>query len=221
MHFRPGLLIGALLLIAASCGDSSTRGADEALPSIAQDESPSTTSPASPPATSPASPPVTESPEDGAAITSPGEDPPETPTTVATVGQAPSTTSGGETTAPAASEGSGEAVFEQGDIDPGLQPFIDQAIADLAARNSVDPSDITVLSAVLVVWPDASLGCPQPGMVYTQVPVDGSVIELGSDGKVHRYHTGGQQGPFLCEQQLDKTPPTGDVGLGGTSDSDY
>ena len=101
-------------------------------------------------------------------------------------------------------------MYEQGDIDPGLQPFITMAVDDLAARLDIDPADITPLSGVLVVWPDGALGCPRPGMQYTQVPVDGSVIELGAGGRVYRYHTGGSTTPFLCDQPLTEKPPTED-----------
>ncbi len=68
-------------------------------------------------------------------------------------------------------------------------------------RAAVEPEQITVVSAEAVVWPDASLGCPQPGMRYAQVPVDGALIQLEAAGRVYPYHTGGNQvEPFLCEQ---------------------
>ena len=107
-------------------------------------------------------------------------------------------------------EGSTDTVYEQGDIDPGLQPFITMAVDDLATRLDVDPAEITPLSGVLVVWPNGALGCPRQGMQYTQVPVDGSVIELGVGGRVYRYHSGGSTPPFLCDQPLTQKPSTGD-----------
>ena len=58
-----------------------------------------------------------------------------------------------------------------------------------------------------VDWPDASLGCPQPDMVYTQVPVDGTLILLSVAGQVYEYHGGGWTDPFLREQVI-KTKPT-------------
>ncbi len=110
-------------------------------------------------------------------------------------------------------KGSTDTVYERGDIDEGLRPFIDQATSDLATRLSIDPTAVTVLSAVLVTWPDSSLGCPQPGMQYAQVATDGSIIELGvgAEGNevVHRYHTGGSRGPFLCDQPLERKPAAG------------
>lgn len=108
--------------------------------------------------------------------------------------------------------GSSEALFA-GDFDPGLDPFVDRAVADLAVRLDVDPDEVTPVSAVLVIWPNSSIGCPLPGMEYLQVLQDGSLIELEHDGTVYRYHTGGSRTtPFLCDQPL-ATPP---VTTGGT-----
>ncbi len=97
-------------------------------------------------------------------------------------------------------------LYPAGDIDPGLAPFIDQATVDLAALLDVPATDIGTHAAVLVVWPDASLGCPQKDMRYKQVPTDGSVIELTHQGTTYRYHTGGTRGPFQCPVPLLKAP---------------
>jgi hypothetical protein len=91
-------------------------------------------------------------------------------------------------------------------IDPGVQPEIDLAVADLAARLSVDPSTITVVSAAFVVWPDKGLGCPQHGMEYLQVQVDGTLIELAAGGERYRYHSGESRPPFLCERTFSAGP---------------
>ncbi len=88
---------------------------------------------------------------------------------------------------------------EPGTIDPGLQPYIDIAVADLAQRLGIDASNIAVVSAEVTVWNDASLGCPEPGMNYAQVLEDGSLIVLEAQGTAYRYHSGGFRQPFLCE----------------------
>lgn len=112
--------------------------------------------------------------------------------------------------------GSDTPLFDSGDIDPGLGSLVDLAIKDLANRLEVASTDIEVHSAVLVVWPDSSLGCPHPDMVYRQVPEDGSLIELSHGGKIYSYHTGGTRStPFLCAQPLKEAPPAGDIGLSG------
>ncbi len=102
--------------------------------------------------------------------------------------------------------GATETVYEVGMIDAGLAPFVAIAVDDLAVRLDVPPDSIDVLTAVLVVWPNGALGCPEPGRSYTQVMTDGSVIELGVDGLVYRYHSGGSVTPFPCERPLDPVP---------------
>ena len=85
-------------------------------------------------------------------------------------------------------------------VDAALAPLVATAVADLTQRLGVDPSQVSVLSARAVTWPDRGLGCPQPGMVYPQVQVDGAKIELTVGGTVYAYHSGGSRGPFLCEK---------------------
>jgi hypothetical protein len=107
-----------------------------------------------------------------------------------------------------------------GTIEPGLEALIHLAQEDLAQRLSIPIEQIEVLEARSVVWPDSSLGCPQPGMRYKQVPQDGSLIKLAVDGGVYEYHSGGGREPFLCEPaslvpkatapKLDLTPPGSD-----------
>jgi hypothetical protein len=99
-------------------------------------------------------------------------------------------------------------------VDPGLEPLIVLAKEDLAARLSIAESAIDVLEAIAVVWPNAGLGCPQPGMAYKQIPMDGSLIRLQANGKVYEYHSGGGRDPFLCEQPLkiqEDAPPQIDL----------
>ncbi len=82
----------------------------------------------------------------------------------------------------------------------GLERLIAQAVDDLAGRISVPVDQIEVLEARAVIWPDAGLGCPQPGMRYKQVPVDGALIRLRAGSRVYEYHSGGGRGLFLCER---------------------
>ncbi len=78
-------------------------------------------------------------------------------------------------------------------------PIVQQAIADLAARLNIAPDAITVLSVEAVTWPDSSLGCPQPGMAYLQVLVEGLRIRLSAEGALYEYHSGENIAPFLCQ----------------------
>lgn len=83
--------------------------------------------------------------------------------------------------------------------DSDLENLVTQAKEDLAGRLSIPIDQIEVLDARSVVWPDASLGCPQPDMRYKQVQVDGALIRLQAEGQVYEYHSGGSRGLFLCQ----------------------
>ena len=83
-------------------------------------------------------------------------------------------------------------------IEPSMQGLVDQAVADLAKRLDIDASSITTVSAAAVVWPDGSVGCPRPGLLYPQVRVDGALIVLSAGGETYRYHSGGSRSLFLC-----------------------
>jgi hypothetical protein len=99
-----------------------------------------------------------------------------------------------------------------------------QAKGDLAERLNIPVKEIDLFSFEEVVWPDASLGCPQPGMAYIQVPKDGALIRLSAKGQMYDYHSGGNRGVFLCEQVfklktitpkidiIKHTPPPRDTG---------
>lgn len=89
---------------------------------------------------------------------------------------------------------------------PGVQNLIAKAIADLAQRLSIPVDQIKLMEAREVVWPDASMGCPQPDMVYAQVPVDGLLIRLGVGKEMYLYHSGGTTDPFLCESTSPVIP---------------
>lgn len=86
-----------------------------------------------------------------------------------------------------------------------------QAIEALAGTLAVAAAEIELIEARPVVWPDGSLGCPQPDMMYPQVQVEGIVIRLRAGGKEYHYHGGGRRAPFLCETPvpLDNLPAAG------------
>jgi hypothetical protein len=76
---------------------------------------------------------------------------------------------------------------------------VEQAKAALAAHLGVDQSQVTVVSSDEVTWRDGSLGCPEPGMFYTQALIPGIRTILEVAGKQYHYHSGGHRAPFLCE----------------------
>lgn len=127
-----------------------------------------------------------------------------TPTTLTTPATKPAPFPDDGATTPAAG-----SLYAPGTIETGLQPWIDEATADLADRLDVGASTIAVNAAVLVTWPDSSLGCPRPGMQYLQVLSDGAVIELVAGNAIYRYHAGEGRSPFLCPTPITEAPAPG------------
>jgi hypothetical protein len=60
---------------------------------------------------------------------------------------------------------------------------------DLAQRLKLPEAQIALVRAEAVDWPDSSLGCPQPGMMYLQVVTPGYRLVLSAGGVSAEYHT--------------------------------
>jgi hypothetical protein len=80
------------------------------------------------------------------------------------------------------------------------------AQTDLAERLGIPVDQVSVQEVRAVTWPDTSLGCPQPDMVYAQVTQPGLLIALNAGGQVYLYHSGAAQEPFLCGDGTFTTP---------------
>lgn len=77
---------------------------------------------------------------------------------------------------------------------------------DLARRALVPPQDIVVVRTTEQHWPDGSLGCPQPGRMYTQAIVPGYQVVLQAAGKDYVYHTDRRGGFIVCDQSQPVPP---------------
>lgn len=73
-------------------------------------------------------------------------------------------------------------------------------VGDLASRSGSDPSAIMLVGAEAVLWNDGSLGCPQPGMVYPQVQIEGYHVILRVGDRNYDYRVGKGGSFLLCEQ---------------------
>jgi hypothetical protein len=78
---------------------------------------------------------------------------------------------------------------------------LDPVIADAAERTGIDPSQVTIVSATAVAWSDGSLGCPQPGMNYTQALVSGFQIIVRAGEQQLDYRVSGPGRFRLCQNQ--------------------
>lgn len=69
---------------------------------------------------------------------------------------------------PAAGAPSPSSGLDRGPID-----IVGPIVADASDLTGWPVSEVVLVSCAEVTWPDGSLGCPQPGMLYPQALVDG------------------------------------------------
>lgn len=89
--------------------------------------------------------------------------------------------------------------------------ILDDMKDDAAARAGVDRDAVAVVSAEAVTWNDGSLGCPEPGMGYTQALVPGYHVILEAEGVEYDYRAADNGAFKLCENP-------GEPAGGGMSD---
>lgn len=93
--------------------------------------------------------------------------------------------------------------------DPALMAVVQAARADAAQRTGLAPQALALISAEAVTWSDGSLGCPQPGRMYTQALVPGYRVRLrGPDGELD-YHASTRGAPVLCPAGRSAPPLPG------------
>lgn len=69
---------------------------------------------------------------------------------------------------------------------------------EVARRTGVDPVTVRIVRAEQVDWPDASLGCPQPGMAYAQVVTPGYRVVVEAGGRTLNVHTSTRGTAVVC-----------------------
>ncbi len=91
-------------------------------------------------------------------------------------------------------------------LPPDLLAEIVRAGADEA---DVEEDAVDVVVAEAVTWSDGSIGCPEPGMMYTQALVPGYRVVLEVDGRQLNFHAT-ESGDFrFCENPrppLERNP---------------
>lgn len=142
------------------------------------DDSPSDASPATEPATSSIDPPTST---ETSGVTSPSSEP----------------------TEPSAPESTPTVPPDTHDARDDLDPVVIAAIDELAVAQDRSPAEIEFVIFERVTWRSGALGCPQPGLSYTQALVDGYRIVLSLDGIRYEFHGAAGAPPFLCDDPQD------------------
>lgn len=92
------------------------------------------------------------------------------------------------------------------ETDPRLVAAIGTVRADAAQRTGIAEDRIEIVTAESVTWSDGSIGCPRPGVLYTQALIPGWRVKLQVGSEVWDYHAGERGQPVLCPPDRAKAP---------------
>ncbi len=105
---------------------------------------------------------------------------------------------------PAPAQAAGARPADEGEV-PGA--LLDRMRAELATEQGVSAADVKVISAQPVNWPNGALGCPKPGMMYTQAIVPGYRVELEAAGHRFTYHASTRGSIKRCDSRIHGLAP--------------
>ena len=88
-----------------------------------------------------------------------------------------------------------------GTVDP-PETHMEAIRADLDGRG-VSGSDATLVEAHRKTWNTGALGCPLPGVSYTQALVEGWQVVVKDGDKTYDYRFGTDATPTLCENSMN------------------
>ncbi len=77
--------------------------------------------------------------------------------------------------------------------------YLAAVLADAASRTGLAVGDFEVVKAEVAEWSDGSLGCPEPGVFYTQAIVSGFWVVIETPQGALDYRLDATGGFRLCE----------------------
>jgi hypothetical protein len=80
------------------------------------------------------------------------------------------------------------------------QAAVDAALSDAASHLGVSTRDLQVVRVEARQWGDSSLGCPKPGLMYSQIVTPGYLIVISGAGKQLEYHSDTRGRVVLCQE---------------------
>ena len=92
------------------------------------------------------------------------------------------------------------------------EELLNKIIADLAERTGIPSDRILVIQSQATIWNDGSLGCPQPGVFYTQALVNGFWVILEAEGQKYDYRASESGYFFICKNGTAPLAPRGTPG---------
>ena len=80
--------------------------------------------------------------------------------------------------------------------------LLDRIRTAVASEANVSAAEVKVISAQAVNWPNGALGCPKPGVMYTQAIVPGYRIELEASGRRFIYNASAKGTFKRCDNRF-------------------
>ena len=91
-------------------------------------------------------------------------------------------------------------------LTPGLNGVVEVALNAASKETGLAKSELEVVLAEAVIWPDGSMGCPQPDVVYTQATVPGYRVRVRAGDVLLNYHANSKGLVFLCPSVSETDP---------------
>jgi hypothetical protein len=85
-------------------------------------------------------------------------------------------------------------------IPPDAAGAVDAARQAAVSHLGIGPDQLQVSQVEAHQWPDSSLGCPQPGLLYSQIVTPGFLVVLSSGTHQLEYHTDMRSRVVLCHE---------------------
>jgi len=89
---------------------------------------------------------------------------------------------------------------------PPVEKFVALSKKDLASRLGVEADKITLVKTAEMLWLNAALGCPRPGVFYPSGRVSGFQIWLEVEGTEYIYNTDFNGTVILCPELNPSVP---------------
>jgi hypothetical protein len=86
------------------------------------------------------------------------------------------------------------------------QRILDSILNEMAPLTKVRCEQLVIEHAESVVWNDGSLGCPEPGMMYTQAVVKGYWVIIEAAGQKYDFRVGRGSSFRLCPPGQGQPP---------------
>jgi hypothetical protein len=97
----------------------------------------------------------------------------------------------------------GETSPVKGELPQGI---LDPILKEAAALAKVSREQLVIVRAQSVIWSDGSLGCPEPGMMYTQALVNGYWVVIEAGGQKYDFRVGSEGSFRLCPPGQGQPP---------------